>query len=91
MADFLLSNKAEVVAMSIFEYDEESELKKIRKDEYELGMESGMECGREMGIRALIESLQELGLSEEETCFRVMQKFSLSSENAEDFLKKYWK
>lgn len=34
LADFLSAQRAEVVAMSIFEYNEEEEMKKIRADEY---------------------------------------------------------
>ena len=44
--DFLRENRAEVVAMSIFEFDEEKELKLIREDEYEYGFENGYEEGR---------------------------------------------
>ena len=37
LADFLSAQRAEVVAMSIFEYNEEEEMKKIRADEYSVG------------------------------------------------------
>ena len=46
LEDFLRENRAEVVAMSIFEFDEEKELKLIREDEYEYGFENGYEEGR---------------------------------------------
>lgn len=49
MRDFLLGQKAEVVKMSIYEYDQERELKLIREDERELGREEGMEKGIEQG------------------------------------------
>lgn len=45
LSEFLLAQKAEVIAMSIFEYDEEVELAKIRRDEYELGWEAGITKG----------------------------------------------
>lgn len=35
-------NRAEVVAMSIFEYNEEEEKRKLRKAEYEAGMAEGV-------------------------------------------------
>lgn len=41
LTDFLRKNKAEVVAMSIFEYDKEKEEKMLRKAEYEAGYNSG--------------------------------------------------
>lgn len=44
--------------MSIFEFDEEKELKLIREDEYEYGFENGYEEGRKEGQRRqLIEGI----------------------------------
>lgn len=45
LEEFLQNQKAEVVKMSIYEYDEERELKLIREDERELGREEGREEG----------------------------------------------
>ena len=36
LADFLRKNKAEAIAVSIFEYDEEKELRLIREDERDI-------------------------------------------------------
>ena len=41
LAEFLEKNRAEVVKVSIFEYDKEKEEKKLRKAEYEYGREQG--------------------------------------------------
>ena len=49
LAEFLKKNRAEVVKVSIFEYDKEKEEKKLRKAEYEYGREQGREEGREEG------------------------------------------
>ena len=46
LAEFLKKNHAEVVKVSIFEYDKEKEEKKLRKAEYEYGREQGREEGR---------------------------------------------
>ena len=43
LREFLLKQRAEVFKMSIYEYDEERELKLIRADERELGIELGRE------------------------------------------------
>ncbi len=51
LRDFLLGQKAEVVKMSIYEYDQERELKLIREDERELRREEGMEKGMQKGIK----------------------------------------
>ena len=40
LREFLLANKAEVVAMSIFEYDREWEEEILRKEEFEAGREA---------------------------------------------------
>ena len=45
LSEFLRKNKAEVIAMSIFEYDKEEEERKLRKAEYEAGVEDGIKSG----------------------------------------------
>lgn len=42
LKEFLQKNRAEVIAMSIFEYNEEEEKRKLRKAEYEAGMAEGV-------------------------------------------------
>ena len=50
LADFLSSQRAEVIAVSIFEYNEEEEMRKIRASEYKNGKEDGIAQGIEQGI-----------------------------------------
>ena len=50
LADFLRKNRAEVISMSIFEYDKEEEEKKLRKAEYEAGVEAGEKSGIQKGV-----------------------------------------
>lgn len=52
LAEFLMKNKAEVIKVSIYEYDKEFEEKKLRKAEYEAGVEVGIELGE----RSLLEN-----------------------------------
>ena len=52
LSEFLRKNKAEVIAMSIFEYDKEEEERKLRKAEYEAGVAAGMKDGMKAGIKA---------------------------------------
>ena len=42
LADFLRKNQAEVIPMSIFEYDKVEEEKKLRKAEFDAGVEQGL-------------------------------------------------
>ena len=53
-------------------------------------LEIGMEQGLEQGMRALIETCQEFGMSRDETSIRLMKKFSLQEDIAEMHLSKYW-
>ena len=45
----MTKQRAEVVAVSIFEYNEEEELKKIRAAEFSVGREAGYEEGEAVG------------------------------------------
>ena len=52
LKDFLRENRAEVIAMSIFEYNKEEEDKKLRKAEYEAGYDDG----KQEIIRAMLKA-----------------------------------
>ncbi|MEE1497413.1 MAG: hypothetical protein UF433_08640, partial [Clostridium sp.] len=102
LADFLLKSRAEVVAMSIFEYDEERERELIKKAEFESGKEEGIKAGIELGkaqgielgkiqgIAALIQAFQDLGASREAALLSLKKQFSLSEEEAERQLEQLW-
>ena len=61
LAEFLKTNRAEVIAVSIFEYDTEEEEKKLRKAEYEAGYDDGKKLGITEGeIRKAKETAIEL-------------------------------
>ena len=49
LTDFLRKNQAEVIAMSIFEYDKVEEEKKLRKAEFDAGVEQGVKHGITLG------------------------------------------
>lgn len=51
LKEFLLKQKAEVIAMSIYEYNEEYVRKSLAETGYEQGREDGIRQGREDGIR----------------------------------------
>jgi len=82
LTEFLQEQKSEVIAMSIFEYNEEIELKKIREAEYELGLEEGMR----QGVKALIETCRDFGCTREEILQRLMDLFGISAKEAEALL-----
>ena len=49
LADFLLKNRAEAIAVSIFEYDEEKHLKNESELAYKQGIEQGRQSGKSAG------------------------------------------
>ena len=56
LSDFLRANKAEVISMSIFEYDKEEEERKLRKTEYEAGVAAGFSDGFNNGFNSGIDT-----------------------------------
>ena len=68
LAEFLSRNRAEVMRVSIFEYDQELEENKYREAEYEHGRQDGydvgMQEGRAAGVREGIETGRTAGIRE---------------------------
>lgn len=56
LGEFLTKEKAEVVKMSIYEFDEEREMRLIREDEREIGREEGIDVGlrRSMALNKIL-------------------------------------
>ena len=53
-------------------------------------IEIGMEKGREEGIRVSLEICQDMGLTREASKEKIIQKFEISEEKAEDYLERFW-
>ena len=79
LADFLRKNRAEAIEVSIFEYDEEWEMKKLRQAEYDAGVMDGKSEGEYKKLltqickkRAKNKSLQQIAeeLEEDEDTIR---------------------
>lgn len=58
LEEFLRENRAEVISMSIFEFDEEREWKLIREDEYQYGLEEGLKEGRRAYMECICKKLR---------------------------------
>lgn len=58
LKEFLMKNKTEAIAVSIFEYNEEQHMESIRKEGFESGFESGM---NKMMIRNIHDLLEDYG------------------------------
>ena len=62
LSEFLRKNRAEVIMLSIFEYDEEAHHKLL----YEEGMEAGMERGLDEKTRIIVRNMLARGMSDED-------------------------
>ena len=82
LRDFLLKNRAEAKAMSIYEYDEEKTLRMFREEGYEDGERNGK-------IQATIEMCLEFNLSSDAIVQKLMKKFQFSENQAQEYLDNY--
>ena len=85
LEDFLRENRAEVVPMSIFEFDEEREWRLIREAEYRYGVEDGRAEGKIIAAREFVQGVDNLianlKISLEEACAAIgssIQKYEES-------------
>ena len=78
LRDFLLKNRAEAKAMSIYEYDEAKTMRMFRDEGYEEGK-----------IQTTIEMCFEFNIPSDDILQRLMTKFQLSENQAREYLDKY--
>ena len=64
LADFLSKNRAEAIAVSIFEYDEEKHMKSEREEWRNIGREEGIKQGRSIGREEGIRQGRSIGREE---------------------------
>ena len=82
LAEFLSKNRAEVIKVSIYEYDEEKTLRMFREEGYEDGERNGK-------IQATIEMCLEFNLSSDAIVQKLMTKFQFSENQAQEYLDNY--
>ena len=87
LSDFLSKERRLIMGSILAEFDEKEYEKVIREDGYLEGREDGMEAGIVTGIRALIEMARECGLSDETLVVKLMDKFKISKDKAEEYIK----
>ena len=91
LADILTSQKAEVLELALTTFDRELYEQGLREEGEAIGEARGEVRGIILGEQKnLVETYQEFGKSKEETVEKLMDKFQLSREEAEDNVKKYW-
>ena len=84
LADFLLEQKAEAKAMSIYEYDEEMHMMQTREEGYARGVLEGKYQGT-------IETCIDLDCTKEDTIKMLTKKYDISEPKATSLVEKYWK
>ena len=82
--EFLLKNRTEVIAVSIFEYDKEEEERKLRKAEFEAGEQRGITKGIDLRNKEIAQSLAEKGMSVVE----IADILGLSEKDVQEMVKK---
>lgn len=75
----------------LMKYNLEQGMKKGLEEGHKSGLEKGRKEGMAQGLKAFIEICQDCSFSKEDTLARLIEKFSISQNEAEEFLKKYWK
>ena len=91
MKDFLSRKRAEAKSMSIYEYDEEKHMRQEREENFQKGFQEGRKDGIQEGISKLINTCRELGIEQEKVISQLVKRYSLSIEEAEQYVEQYWR
>lgn len=91
LSEILRKNKAEVIDMILTEYDENEFREFLKEDSWKKGHEAGVQDGIKTGIREIIRTFTELQLPKEQPLDKLTNSFSLSVEEAEEYIEKYSK
>ncbi len=87
LSDFLKRNKAEVISMSIFEYDEKLHEKTLLEIGREEGMQEGLQQGIQQGIQQTVSVLKSLDHTDEVIIQKLMETYHMSGEEAKKLLR----
>lgn len=91
LKDILQKNRSEVLNVILTEFDENLYSKSLREEGREEGIIEGKKEGKKEGMKAFIELCQEIKISKDETRNKLIEKFKLQKDVAEEYLIKYWK
>ena len=95
LSEILRKNRAEVIDMILTEYDENEFREFLKEDSWKKGHTAGVQDGIQTeiqtGIREIIRTYAELQLPKEQLMERLTNGFSLSTEEAEQYIEQYGK
>lgn len=72
----------------VSEVKQSEEWEAVKMNILEIGIQHGIEQGKAQGV---IETCQELGISQGDTLLKLLEKFSLTEDAAKEQLNKYWR
>ena len=76
----------------VSEVKQSEEWEAVKMNILEIGLQQGIERGMEQGMaRGIIETCQDVGISQSETLRKLMEKLSLEEDTAREQLEKYWR
>lgn len=78
-------------SMELDEIKEEIKMTRLGQMLVNEGISQGISQGLSQGIGALIEYAQEFGQSFDAVKMKIIEKFSITAEEADDYMEKYWK
>lgn len=90
LKDFLRERRWEVVKAMTLDYTFERQIVLEREEAHEEGLEEGMEKGMEKGLKAFVLTCRDLGIAFETTAAKMKENFSLSDEEVEKRMQRYW-
>ena len=80
---------------------DENEYREFIKDEswnegHQIGLEDGKQIGKQIGLKSgeiigVVKTCQEFHVSKKDTLEKIQKEFSLEKEEAEKYIKEYWK
>ena len=95
LRDILQKDRLRVMASILSEFDEVGYKEMIRQeayeDAYEEAYKEAYEEGVEYGVKTLIEFVQDIGYSKEDTTTLAKQRFHLSDDAINQYMQKFWK
>ena len=93
LADILRKNRSEIVDSILTEWDENEYREFLKEESWKEGCEAGRNAGRiegrSEGIEMMIQSCIEFGIDRQKICEKIVEKFSISKEDAEKYMSKY--
>ena len=88
LAGILRRNRGEIVDSILTEWDEDEYRDYLKEEGIKIGEERGIRKGKIVGK---IEACREFQVSQEDTLIKIMKDFSLEKEEAEKYVREYWK